>query len=113
MNQSCIHCNFWLQNVAMKSSIYSVTDKVRNSGLGPDPDQSVKKGSYLSGHPVSHVTLLVRPGKFASGLDFSGGRFFPSGGRFILFRGALIFFQGGTFSPVKKARLNSGGLKPP
>ena len=24
----------------MKSSIYSVTDKVRNSGLGPDPDQS-------------------------------------------------------------------------
>ena len=64
-------------------------------------------------HPVSHVTLLVRPGKFASGLDFSGGRFFPSGGRFILFRGALIFFQGGTFSPVKKARLNSGGLKPP
>ena len=102
MNQSCIHCNFWLQNVAMKSSIYSVTDKVRNSRLGPDPDQSVKKGSYLSGHPVSHVTLLVRPGKFASGLDFSGGRFFPSGGRFILFRGAPIFFRGAHFRQLKK-----------
>ena len=62
---------------------------------------------------MSHVTFLVRGGKFASGLDFSGGAVFPSGGRFILFRGALIFFQGGTFLPVKNARLNSGGPKPP
>ena len=48
-------------------------------------------------HPVSHVTLLVSGGKFAGGLDFSGGAVFPSGGRFILFRGALIFFSGGHF----------------
>ena len=45
-------------------------------------------------HPVSHVTLLVSGGKFAGGLDFSGGRF-------ILFRGALIFFQGGIFWQLK------------
>ena len=72
-------------------------------------------------HTVSHVTLLVSSGKFTGGLDFSGGALiflqggavFPSGGRFILFRGALIFFQGGTFLPVKNARLNSGGPKPP
>ena len=42
-------------------------------------------------HPVFHVTLLMRGGKFASGLDFSGGRFFS-------FRGALFFRPGGAFS---------------
>ena len=41
-------------------------------------------------HPVFHVTLLMRGGKFASGSAFSGGRFF-------FFRGALFFRQGGTF----------------
>ena len=64
-------------------------------------------------HPVSHVTLLVSGGKFSSDAPFQGGAVFPSGGRFILFRGALVFFQGGTFLPLKNARLNSGGPKPP
>ena len=39
-------------------------------------------------HTVSHVTLLVSGGKFASRLDFSGGRCFCSGGRLFFFRGA-------------------------
>ena len=54
-------------------------------------------------------------GPFFPFLDwtFQGGAVFPSGGRFILFRGALVFFQGGTFLPLKNARLNSGGPKPP
>ena len=42
-------------------------------------------------HTVPHVTLLVSKGKFTSGLDFSGGRFFS-------FRGALFFLQGGAFN---------------
>ena len=74
---------------------------------------SINVNCNLPSHPVSHVTLLVSGGKFAGGLAFQGGAIFPSGGRFILFRGALIFFQGGTFLPVKNARLNSGGPKPP
>ena len=64
-------------------------------------------------HPVSHVTLLVRGGKFASGSDFSGGRCFYFRGALNFVQGGAYFFQGGTFSPVKKARVNSGGLKPP
>ena len=44
---------------------------------------------------------------------FQGGAFFPSGGRFFSVRGALFLFQGGTFLSLKKAQLNSGGLKPP
>ena len=56
-------------------------------------------------HTVPYVTLLVSSGKFTSGLDFSGGRFFS-------FRGALLFTQGGTFWALKKAQQNSGGLKP-
>ena len=59
----------------------------------------------LTNHTVPHVTLLVSSGKFTSGSDFSGGRFFS-------FRGALLFTQGGTFWALKKAQQNSGGLKP-
>ena len=47
------------------------------------------------------------------GLDFSGGRFFSFRGALFSVRGALFLFQGGTFLSLKKAQLNSGGLKPP
>ena len=68
--------------------------------------RKVDKYKKETHHPASHVTLLMSGGKFASGADFSGGRF-------LSFRGALIFFQGGPFSPMKNAQLNSGGLQPP
>ena len=66
-----------------------------------------------SGHPVSHVTLLVSGGKFASGLDFSGGRCFSFRGAPFFLQGGALFLSGGHFLPVKNARINSGGLKPP
>ena len=44
----------------------------------------------IKGHPASHVTLLMSGGKFASGANFSGGRF-------LSFRGALFFLQGGAY----------------
>ena len=64
-------------------------------------------------HPVSRVTLLVSGGKFAGGLDFSGGRCFSFRGALYFVQGGAYFLSGGTFLPVKNARLNSGGPKPP
>ena len=37
-----------------------------------------------SAHPVSHVTLWLSSGKFASGSDFKGGAFFLKGGAFFV-----------------------------
>ena len=50
-----------------------------------------------SGHPVSHVTLLVSGGKFASGLDFSGGRCFSFRGAPFFLQGGALFLSGGHF----------------
>ena len=66
-----------------------------------------------SSGPVSHITLLVSGGKFASGLDFSGGRCFSFRGAPFFLQGGALFLSGGHFLPVKNARINSGGLKPP
>ena len=51
---------------------------------------SVNAVSDKGTHPASHVTLLMSGGKFASGADFSGGRF-------LSFRGALFYLQGGAY----------------
>ena len=58
-------------------------------------------------HTMSQVTLLVSGGKFASRLDFSGGRCFSFRGAPFFLQGGALFLSGGHFLPVKNARINS------